>query len=96
MHSPERWRYTSGLSTPGGRMPWSRSAFAVGDQLAARADDQRVRRAQVLVGAVVDRAHALGHRHVLLADAADAGVALPLALGLAVDQVVVGQVSGRG
>src|SRR5207249_2187236 len=59
------------------------------DVPAASADDHLVGRAQVLVGAVVDRAHALGHRHVLLPAAGDARVALPVLLRLAVDLEVV-------
>ena len=60
-------------------MPFSAERLGAGDHLAARADDQRVRGAEVLAAAVHDRAHGLGHRHVLLADAADAGEALPVA-----------------
>src|SRR5207249_5642062 len=63
-----------------------------GEDAAARPDDQLVRGPEVLVAAVVDRSHALGYRHVLLANAGDAGEALPLALGFAVDHVVVGRV----
>src|SRR5262249_60892589 len=58
------------------------------DHTAARANDHRVRAPEVLLGPVVDRPHALGHRLILLMDAGDAGEALGL-LRLAVDQIVV-------
>src|SRR5262249_46392651 len=52
------------------------------------ADHHRVGRPEVLLGAIDDRAHALGDRLVLLMNARDAGVA-PRFLVLAIDQVVV-------
>src|SRR4029450_4080714 len=42
-----------------------------GDELAACANDERVSRAEVLVAAVVDRAHRLGYGAVLDADPGD-------------------------
>src|SRR6266498_1929968 len=47
----------------------------------------------MLVAAVVDRAHALGYRHVLLVDTQDARIA-EAALLLAVDEEVVARVLG--
>src|SRR5579864_682690 len=60
-----------------------------GQEPAPRADDQHVRGSEVFVAAIHDRAHALSHRHVLLADTPDAGVALPRALSLAINKEVV-------
>ena len=64
------------------------------DVSAAAADDHDVAGAQVLLRAVVDQAHALGHRHVLLAATGDARVALHARLGVAVDEIVVRGVLG--
>ena len=84
----DRTRYTDGADTCGGSTPfWS--AWAWPDESAAGGDDAGVAGAEVLGGAIGDRAAlVLLDRHVLDADALDAGVADGL-LGFAVDQVVV-------
>src|ERR1700733_9901357 len=56
--------------------------------------DSEIGRAEMLAGAVGDRALAVLHRGVLLRDALDAGVAFGL-LQLAVDQIAVRLVAQR-
>src|SRR6202158_2772004 len=60
----------------------------------AELDDAEIGRAEMLAGAVLDRALAVLDRRVLLADAGDAGEGLALLLR-AVDQVVVAGVAQR-
>src|SRR5205809_687709 len=80
----------SRCSTPGRRL----SPAGGGNEATARPDNQLVGGPQVLTAAVHDRAHAFGHRHVLLADALDARVAEPVFLRFAVDEEVILEVLG--
>ena len=89
---PERWRYISGSSTPGGTVPFSRSSLRRRQQAAPHADDHRVGRAERLLAAIDDGALAPGDRAVLDDHAGHARVARHGATGLllfAVDAEVV-------
>src|SRR5690242_8100403 len=75
---------------------WSDAVLHVrldrGDEPAADANHHGVRRAEMLLGAIVDGAHTRGHRRVLHADAHDAGVAVEAgisALRLTIELVIV-------
>ena len=60
----------------------------------AEMHDAEIGRAEMLTGAVGDRALAVLHRGVLLGDALDAGIA-PGPLQLAIDQIVIRLVAQR-
>src|SRR5947208_16925091 len=59
------------------------------DQPPPGADDHGVGTPQVFLGAIADRAHALGYHSVLHRNPLDPGVALHAALLVAIDEIVV-------
>jgi hypothetical protein len=90
-----QWAEAAVLTLPRSDFPWNRFPQSEAVLVFARAlgavrsgDDCHIRGAQMLLGAVRDASHALGHGRVLRADDLDAGEALR-ALHLPVDAVVI-------